>query len=287
MKPLVAIFLALYAGLCGFCMGVTVAAPSTQWTALQGNFDFIGDQPPGQADTNIVGSGANPGLFVLHNDNGSLSRTDGTFGFRLRLDGPGGNRNNVRYERAAYLGIDADFNDTIDVFIGLNFSGNRQELGIYAAGPGANSTLGNTSVGALVTSYAVDSSTFNYRPVDFSSDGGTTNDLNPGNRGEGDFYLSVLVDFADIVAHLSGQGILITDESPLRFVAATSSQGNNLNQDVAGIDGSGDPGASFSEAGGFTESVTVAGIPALPVPEPGAVLLVNFAAVLVLLRRRR
>jgi hypothetical protein len=106
---------------CTVGIGATVSAPSTLWSALQGNFDFADDQPSGQADTNIVGLGTDYGLFVTQNDNGPLSLTDGTFGFRLRLDAPGGNKNSTKYEKAAYLGIDADFNDTIDVFIGLNF----------------------------------------------------------------------------------------------------------------------------------------------------------------------
>jgi uncharacterized membrane protein len=103
-----------------------------------------------------------------------------------------------------------------------------------------------------VTSYTVNSSNYSYSEANYLVDGGTTNDLNPGKKGVNDYYLSVLVNFADIVSYLSGKGILITDQSPLRFVATTSNNGNNLNQDIAGINGSANTASSWSSSGGFT-----------------------------------
>ncbi|MEP2777143.1 MAG: hypothetical protein ABJQ93_14460 [Luteolibacter sp.] len=275
---------------CTYALSATVSAPALLWTGLQGNYDFVDDQPSGLADMNIVGAGLNSGLFVTHNDNGPLSLTDGTFGFRLRLDAPGGNKNNPKYERAAYIGIDADFNDTIDVFIGVNFSGSKQELGIYAPGSGLNNSPDNTSVGALVKSYTVNSSTYSYRAVNYLTDGGTTNDLNPAN-GQNDYYLTVMVNFADIVSYLSEKGILITDQSPLRFVAMTSNNGNNLNADIAGISGSANAANTWSQTGAFTQAVNANGIAVsgatITIPEIRSAMMLQVGALLLLLRRNR
>lgn len=266
-------------------LSATVSAPSGEWTPLAGNYDFFDDLQPGHPDTNIVGSGTDYGLFVTHNENGPASDTDGTFGFRLRLDGPGGNKNDTKYTRAAYLGIDADFNDSLDVYVGLNFSGSRQELGLYAPGPGANNSPGSTSVESTpFKTYAVNPDNFNYRPVDNPRDGGTTNDLNPDSKGGTDYYLSVLVDFADIVSYLSEKGIIINDSSPLRFVAATSTQGNNLNEDIAGIRGDGNSTSTWTELGVFTDKVTASGT---VIPEPQSGLLAIGGLALACLRRRR
>ena len=234
-----------------------------------------------------MGQGTDYGLFVTLNDNGNLSNTDGSLGFRLRLDGPGGNKNSTKYERAAYLGIDADFNDSIDVFIGVNFSGSKQELGIYSAGSGANNSPDSLSIEKTpIKTYPISSSNYNYRAVDYETDGGTTNDLNPGKKGEPDYYLSMLVDFSDIVSYLTGKGIKITDKTPLRYIAATSTQGNKLNADIAGVNGKTESGSTWTELGVFSETVTAAGNVIL-VPEPGSILLLVLGATLPLLRRVR
>ncbi len=264
----------------------SVSAPSTEWTALQGDYDYLSDQQTGLPDSDIVGQGEDYGLFVTHNDFGSESDTDGTFGFRIRLDAPGGNKNEAKFTKAAWLGIDADFNDTIDVFIGVNLSGAKTDLGIFVPGAGNNDTPTSTSVSTTAyKTYEIGPSNYNYRPVDYKTDGGTTNDLNPGTKGEPDYYLSVLVDFSDIVAYLSAMEIEVTDQSAMRFVSATSRQGNKLNQDIGGIRGDENAGVSWSASGALTETVTANGIAV--VPEPGAGTILMLGSVILMLRRRR
>jgi hypothetical protein len=268
-------------------MSATVSAPATEWAPLLGDFDFTDDQPTGLSDLNIVGEGKDYGLFVTYNEKGkdSTGKEGGTVGFRLRLDGHGGNSKTPKYQRAAYLGIDADFNDTIDVLIGLNFSGSKQELGIYAPGAGANNSPSSLSVEKTpFKSYEVTTDNYNYRPVDYKVDGGTTSDLNPGKKDGTDYYLSMLVDFADVVAYLAGNKIFISDTSSLRFVASTSVTGNTLNGDLAGVRGSEDSDNTWSDLGVFTEVVTVSGS---PIPEPSATMLCMVGACLILSLRRR
>lgn len=265
----------------------SVSAPSTQWTALMGNYDYLDDQQTGLPESDIVGRGTDYGLFVTHNDNGPASATDGTFGFRIRLDAAGGNGKETKYTRAAWLGIDADFNDTIDVFIGVNMSGSKAVLGIFAPGEGRNKSPNSTSVDtrAAYKTYEIDESNYDYRAVDYLTDGGTTNDLNPGKKSEPDYYLSVLVDFGDIVSFLAERKISITDQSPMRFVSATSTQGNKLNQDIGGIRGGENADISWSGTGGLTETVTANGIAVIP--EPSVAFLAILGGILAALRRSR
>jgi len=258
----------------------TVSAPSLQWTVLQGNYDFIADQQTGQPPGDIVGVGTNYGLFVTHNDNGAASKTDGTFGFRLRLDGPDSQGNPSQFQRAAWLGIDADFNDTLDVFIGVNRSGQANSLGIFAPGTGANNSPSTTTISSTAyRSYVIGTSTFDYRPVNFLTDGGTTNDVNSAvSKPEPDYYVSVMVDFADIVSFLSTKGILINDSSPLRFVAATSTQGNAFNQDIGGVNGGLNSTVLWSQTGAYTAFVTANGNITIPEPAPALLLLFGLVA---------
>jgi len=263
----------------------SVSAPSLQWTVLQGNYDFIADQQTGVPAGDIVGVGTNYGLFVTHNDNGAASRTDGTFGFRLRLDGPDSNKAPSQFQRAAFLGIDADFNDTIDVFIGVNLSGQQNSLGIFAPGTGANNSPSTTTIStSAYKAFVIGPSTFDYRPVNFSTDGGTTNDVNSAGA-KPDYYVSVMVDFADIVSFLSTKGILINDSSPLRFVAATSTQGNAFNQDIGGVNSGLNSTVLWSQTGAYTAFVTANGN--ITIPEPAPTLLLLFGLVAGLFVRTR
>jgi hypothetical protein len=151
-----------------------------------------------------------------------------------------------------------------------------------------NKPVSPTSTSVSTTAYKtyeIGSSNYNYRPVDYETDGGTTNDLNPGPKGEPDYYLSVLVNFSDIVAYLSGMEIEVTDQSAMRFVSATSTQGNKLNQDIGGVRGDENAGVSWSGSGALTKTVTANGIAV--VPEPAAATVLMLGSVIPMLRRRR
>ena len=99
-----------------------------------------------------------------------------------------------------------------------------------------------------------------------------------------------MVDFADIVAYLGAKNnsITITNESLLRFIAATSTQGNTLNQDILGIDDKNftDTGQVWSQTGGMT-SFFVTANEIQTIPEIGSVMLLGAGTCMILLRRRR
>ena len=104
-------------------VAATVTDPSSAWTTMAGNYDYLVDQQTGQPASDIVGEGTNHGFFITFNDDGATSSTDGTLGFRIRLDEAGGNKNSPAFTNVAWLGIDANIDGAIDAFLGLNLSG--------------------------------------------------------------------------------------------------------------------------------------------------------------------
>lgn len=268
-----------------FSPAASVTDSSTVWTSLGINYDFLADQQTGDPASDIVGSGTNYGFFTTFNNNGSASQTDGTLGFRLRLDDHGGNNNNISFSRNAWVGLDADIDGDIDVFLGLNLQGNASTLGIFAPGTGSNTSPNTTSISSTTaTSYTLSSSNYDYRPVNYLTDGGTTNDVSTGNSGDTDYYVSFMVAFADVVAFLNTRSISINDQSAIRYVVATSTQSNSLNQDLGGVNGSINSTSTWEQLGGFTPTVTSYGN---TVPEPGTALLGALALGAGCLRRRR
>jgi hypothetical protein len=263
---------------------VSVAGSSNLWTAIPGNYDYLVDHQTGQPAGDIVGSGTNYGFFVTFDNNGNTSHADGTLGFRIRLDAAGGNTNAPSFDRVAWVGVDANGNGSLDMFLGVSTQGSTATLGIYAPGTSENTSPKTTSIAASPTySYAITSSNYNYRPVNFTTDGGTTNDLTTATTGDPDFYLSFVVPFADVVAYL-GLNPADADQRPLRYVLATSTQHNSLNQDLGGVNGGIGSISTWTQLGGFTPAMNASGI---LIPEPSTALLfacgVSFAAA----RRRR
>ena len=272
--------------------GATVAAFSTLWTPMIGNYDALADQQ-GNIGGDIVGSGTDYGLFMTFNDSGAASSTDGTLGFRIRLDTATPPANKPLFDRAAWIGIDADLNGSVDVFIGVNLSGGASTLGIYATGTGANNSPTTTSISSTPynnptnPNYVLGATNFNFRAVDFgtSKDGGTTNDVTTSTPGDPDFYVSFMVPFTDVVGFLATKSINITDQTSLRYVAATSTSANNLNQDIGGVTGGTTSTSTWAALGGFTQVVNASGN--VPVPEPSISLLTLAGLALAVSRRKR
>ena len=264
---------------------VTVNSPSTFWTPLNGNFDYLADQQTGTPSGDIVGIGTDYGMFVTLNDAGEASATDGTWGFRLRLDAAGGTKNRPAFDRVAWIAIDADLSGSIDVFLGLNLQGGSSQIGLHAPGGTANDSPASLSVNSTaIRTYSLTPDNYSFRPVNYLTDGGTTNDLTPSTSGDTDYYVSFMLPFADVVAFLEGRSIRITDQSPMRFIPATSTQINKFNQDLGGTSGGVSSSTSWQELDAFTPIVDATGT---LIPEPGSGLLVTAAMVGLLGSRRR
>ena len=260
---------------------ITVSDASAFWSPLPGNYDYLSDQQTGQTQGDIVGSATDPGFFIAFNNNGAASSTDGTLGFRVRFDNFGGNTNNPSFDRVAWVGIDANIDGSIDAFVGLNRQGNNSEIGIYLPGNDLNTSPSTTSIASTpYVTYALTSQNYNYRAVDYVTDGGTINDLTPSSSGDPDYYASFMIPFADLVTFLGTKSIAVNDTTPLRYIVATSTQTNSLNQDLGGVNGSINSSTSWQDLNAFTPSGAV--------PEPSSALsALSSLAAFLLLRRRR
>ena len=105
-------------------------------------------------------------------------------GFRLRLDEADGNKNNPAWSAMAWVGIEANGDNAIDVFLGIGTQGSNPVFGIFAPGTSANTSPSTTSIASSPTySYTRTVDNYDYRAVNYLTDGGTTNDATPATTG--------------------------------------------------------------------------------------------------------
>ncbi|MES2474617.1 MAG: PEP-CTERM sorting domain-containing protein [Verrucomicrobiota bacterium] len=270
---------------------ISLAGPSgTGWVSLGANYDFLADQQTGDPASDIVGNAANPGFYTAFDDLGTPSLTDGNIGFRIRLDDHGGNSNNIAFGRNLWVGIDADLNGSVDVFLGVNLQGSGNHVRITSPGTGLNTSPNTTSVSSSpYKSFTLSASNYNYRAVAGTDGGGTINDTldnTPSTAGDTDYYLSFLVPFNDVVAYLNTKSvpISINQNTALRYVLATSTQPNTFNQDLGGVNGGLSETRTWTEIGGFSPTISAG---SQLVPEVSSSLLVLLGGMATVLRRRR
>jgi hypothetical protein len=275
---------------------ISLTGPSVGagWISLGANYDFLDDQQTGDPASDIVGSAAHPGFFTAFDNNGTASLTDGTIGFRVRLDDAGGTKNSPKFDRNLWVGIDADLNGSLDAFIGVATPGSSTTLGIYDAGTGANTSPNTTTIATLTATYTytATAANYDYRAVNYLTDGGTLNDLTANTAGDTDYYVSCVLSFADVAAFLTAQlpakfnaSSPFNENTPLRYILGTSTQSNSLNQDLGGINNkTANLGSTWTTLGGFTPTISASG---QPVPEVSSAIFALISSMLGLTRRRR
>jgi len=251
---------------------VIIDSPTTSWTAVRygnNNPDPSNDQQTGSSEGDIVGNLLHPSAYMTFGDAGTPSLTDGVFAFRVRL---GADTNPMGFKTAFFVGIDANGDGALDLFLGVNNSGQADTIGIWSPGTGLNISPSTTTIGNTpLVSYTQTAANYSWMPVNTTNDPsvGTATDLDGG--GQNDYFLSFSISFFDVVTQLSGAGINgFNQNSPISLVLATSTQGNSLNQDLNGVGRTFDPAATWSTLGILSDLTTSTGV---PVPEPASSLL--------------
>jgi len=246
--------------------------------------DFSDDQRTGIPEADIVGDTSNPAFYFRFDDAGTPSTTDGAIGFRVRI---GADKNPSGFGHFMGVGIDADADGALDLFLAVENSGNPDQVGIFDAGAGANTSPSTTSiVSSPLASYALSVSNYDFGDVNATIDPtATTFDIDAD--GDTDQFLTWVVPFADLVAALAGQGIPgFDDGSAMRFVLGSSTQPNALNQDLGGPNGGTSSTSTWSTLGAFSNSATAAGGFA-PIPEPNMATLVSLGLLALAVSARR
>lgn len=273
---------------------ISITSASSLWTAITyadpNAADPSLDQQTGTVEGDIVGNAAHQSLYTIFDDGGTPGvLTDGEIGFRLRL---GGDASPSGLKTVVWVGIDANADGKVDLFAGAL---EDSKIGYYPAGTGANTSPSTTSIVSSNPYFEVAVSTlnFDFSPVTSTNDPTATNFNLDGGSGGGashtDQFVSFKLSFASLVTAVNGLGLsnlgTFNQDSPLRFIAATSQQANALNQDLNGINGGVNSATTWTALGGFTKPFTVDGVAVIP--EPSALIFLSTIGLLWGFRRSR
>jgi hypothetical protein len=241
---------------------VDVTAPTTSWTAVSygNNYpDPSNDQQTGSEEGDIVGNALHPSAYTMYGDAGT-----GTLAFRVRV---GADASPAGFKTALFVGIDANNDGTLDLFVGVNNSGSADQVAIWSPGAGLNISPSTTTIVStpLVSYTPTAGANYSWAAVNTTIDPtvGTATDLDGG--GQNDYFLSFSVPFNDIVTKLNAKGITgITPDSAFSYVIATATQANSLNQDLDGVGKTYDASAIWSVLGVVTDSAAPSGVAVVP-----------------------
>lgn len=241
--PPVALLCALTVGVpTGSAHAQIVSAPnSIGWTALTAGgsvlTDFNLDQQTGANEGDLVGDANNPLFYGFFDPGTSASLTDGTLYFRIRV---GADNQPTGFKSSLLVGIDANTDGRIDLFAGVDNSGNPNVLRLWDPGNSLNTGPNNSSFSATSYQYAETALNFNFASVT-SLDPNATPDIN--QDGSTDHFVSFGISFQDIVTQMSvaipaggrPTGINIDENTKLRFSVVTTQNSSNVNQDANGL----------------------------------------------------
>jgi hypothetical protein len=183
----------------------------------------------------------------------------------------------------ALVGIDADLDGSIDMYVVLDNTG-QDSITLYTVGTDTNTSPNTTDT--VATSYTYTETALNY---DWSAvsvvncSECTALDLDLDVDGNNDYFLSFAVPFDDIVAVLAMDGITgVTPSTQISYVIGTSVTPNAYNQDLGGVNG--DPPTPATLWSDMDALSVPAGIN--PVPEPGTAMLLSFGLGILAASRR-
>jgi hypothetical protein len=131
--------------------------------------DWADDQQTGIPEADIVGDDDHAGVYVQFDDAGTPSRTDGQIAFRVRV---GADKNPNGFEHFFGVGLDANADGELDLFIGVDNSGNPNQIGLWDPGPCTPPDVCNVSPSTTtidsppLATYSEASVNYDWRAVD-------------------------------------------------------------------------------------------------------------------------
>jgi hypothetical protein len=171
------------------------------------------------------------------------------------------------FEHFMGVGLDANLDGALDLFLAVDNSGNPDSIGIFDAGTGLNVSPSTTSITSMpLTSYVPDAANYDFSAVTATNDPSATSfDLDLD--GNTDFFVSFVLPFGDIVTALAAQGIPgVNENTAMRYVVGSSTQPNALNQDLGGPDGGTTSALTWEALGAISVTMTPTGVTVIPEP---------------------
>jgi len=273
---------ALAVWLPGAATALSIAGPTSEWEAIIYTGltpDPIDDHQTGQAEADLVGDATFSALYTQYDAGTVPDTSDDLLAFRLRL---GSQENPPGYSHTALVGMDADLDGSVDVFIVLDNSG-QDQIALYTTGSKSNTSPSTTSTEITTYTWQEDSSNYDWSLVSLTncSECSVVADLDLDGDGT-DYFLSFAVPFDAIVAVLEMDGVFgTTPTTSVSYVIGTSTNPNANKQDLGGIDGDPTPGMTWTQLGATSTPTTVN-----PVPEPGTAALLGLGLVALGVARR-
>ena len=154
----------------------------------------------------------------------------------------------------------------------------------FASGPPATAPTSPNATSInnpALTSYTETTNNYSWTPVNAIIDPlASSFDVDSG--GDTDYFLSLSLPFVDVVAYMAANSISFCETSAVRYVMATATQPNSLNQDLNGVSNGVNSASTWSQLGGMTATYTASG---QVIPEPYVLFLALFSLLPILLLR--
>ncbi|MBW2421793.1 MAG: hypothetical protein JRH19_24865 [Deltaproteobacteria bacterium] len=264
---------------------IVPSSPTTLWTQVDYPTlpppDAAGDHGTNRTETDVVGDAADASFYTIFDDAGTPLTTDGNIGFRVRVSG---DSQGAGFNNFLMVGLDfgEDATGDIDLFLGVNGRGRRDNVAIFR--PGATANVSPTTTSLLTPAaqrYPQDSDNYAFSSMNGTIDPGVlTTDF--GSDGT-DRFISFVVPFDAIVTEMFALNMTIDENSKVRYVVGTGTRPTLLDQDLSGTTAGWSDPRSWDELGTSSFVYLLRGTRA---PEPGTATLVCIGLLLLSARRR-
>ncbi|HYP05126.1 MAG TPA: hypothetical protein VER03_02735 [Bryobacteraceae bacterium] len=282
-------------------------------------FDYQKDAQTGDPRAELVGNSTNPGFYFAYDSNTNGGLNQGRLLFRVRVAAFDTNLSDQtiptnapgEYGSALFIGIDANLDSKIDLFVMADDRGSSSSKGVKIYFPDCGNSATNCFTGPSTTNLGAQhpgvapfvttgtNANFNWAQVSSTTDprANLDTDVATLDEQEGknsnyhnpDGFFSFAVDVQTIgnaLATLSTP-IAFSPTTEMRFITITGQQDNTFNQDTGGCDdgGRGKGGGYATWECAFSNIIKPASY--VPSPEPGTYATMGGALVLLGYYRRR
>ena len=258
----------------------TLTSPTNRWRGiLKGTAqDYINDQQATATDLELVGDNNHAVLYTYYDDNGTVTDTDDFVYYRVRMAGSKSNTSSSFTSGYLFIAFDLNDDGNLNLFMSVTKrTTGEQRISVWSPGSGLNNSPSTTSITAEVAmiNLATSPSNFDFSPVTTTNDPSVTDvNLNDAALGttplsltQNDHFVSFKIPFnnttpaADSLKEIAAaKGIALAKNTVVRYLLATSTQGNSLNSDLSGYQGGTKSTVTFKDQQAFTQPLTVSNV---------------------------